>query len=104
MQHRSKLTSLLVLGTLSQAASAETFRCGDKLVSESSSTYQILSLCGEPTRKEVSEAQPIIRNRNGTVERAPAIRTEVWIYDRSSAPVAMKVVVVDGKVKSVGRP
>jgi hypothetical protein len=97
------LALLMFLGMLPQSGIADTFRCGDKLVSESSSLQQILSLCGEPTRKEISESQPIIYSPNGTVQRAPVVRTEVWIYDRSNTPIQMKVVVVDGKVKSVER-
>jgi hypothetical protein len=79
----------------------DTFRCGNRLVSEQSSISEIISRCGAPTSKEASEVHPTIRNKNGSVVRLPPVRTEVWTYRRESGALPMRVTIVDGKVKAV---
>jgi hypothetical protein len=80
---------------------AETFRCGNKLVTQDSPLSEIVAKCGTPSHKEVSDVQPTARSVNGTMQRLPTIRTEVWTYDRGANAFAMKVTVVDGKVTKV---
>jgi Protein of unknown function (DUF2845) len=79
----------------------DTFRCGDVLVSEYSSASEIVSKCGAPTNKTVSEVQPTVRNKNGALVRLPMVRTEVWTFDLGKGSLPMRVTLVDGKVKAV---
>jgi len=77
---------------------ADTFRCGSKLVTQDAPLSEIVAKCGAPSHKDVSEVQPTARTVNGTVQRLPAIRMEIWTYNRGSNAPGMKVTIVDGKV------
>jgi hypothetical protein len=90
-----------IIAAMPRASLGDTFRCGDMLVSEHSSSAEILSKCGAPTSTTVSEVQPTVRNKYGAVVRLPTVRTEVWTYDRGRGSFPMRVTVVDGKVKAV---
>jgi hypothetical protein len=90
-----------IIAAMPRVSPGDTFRCGDVLVSERSSASEIVSKCGAPTSKTVSDVQPTVRNKYGAVVRLPAVRTEVWTYDRGRGALPMRVTVVDGKVKAV---
>jgi hypothetical protein len=80
---------------------ADTFRCGSKLVTQDSPLSEIKAKCGEPSHKEVSDVQPTARTVNGTVQRLPTIRMEVWTYNRESNAPGIRVTIADGKVTKI---
>ena len=90
-----------MIAAMPRVSPGDTFRCGDVLVSEHSSASEIVSKCGAPTSTAVSDVQPTVRNKHGAVVRLPAVRTEIWTYDKGRGALPMRVTVVDGKVKAV---
>ena len=101
----SKWILLPLAGVLAcQAATAESFRCGQSIVSEDSTAEEILEKCGAPTSR-TSQTEDVYGpgvSGGGRVKRGTTT-TETWTYDRGSQSFKMVVVVVDGKVKSVER-
>ncbi len=93
------ITSIALMGP--STLLADTFRCGNKLVTQDSTLSDIVAKCGAPTHKEVNDVQPSARTVNGTMQRLPAVRTEVWTYNRGPNAFGMKVTVVDGKVTKI---
>ena len=87
-----------------QPATAESFRCGQSLVSENSTVAEILEKCGAPTSK-TSETVDVYGpgvSGGGRVKRGTTT-TETWTYDRGSQSFAMIVTIVDGRIKSIRR-
>ena len=85
------------------AAAAESMRCGKWVVSETSSTAEILEKCGEPQQKDVSKEDVVARNVSGYVTKVGVKVTERWRYQRSNNVLPMLVTIVDGKVVSIER-
>ena len=89
---------------LCQAAVAESFRCGQSIVSETSTVAEILEKCGAPTTKQsetVDVYGPAVSG-SGRVKRGTTT-TETWTYDRGSQSFKMVVIIVDGMVRSMER-
>ena len=100
--HTSRVVAIAaVVVMVPSVLPADTFRCGSKLVTQDAALSEIITKCGAPSHKEVSEVQPTARTVNGTVQRLPTIRMEVWTYNRGSNSLGMKVTVVDGKVTKI---
>ena len=92
------VAAAVLLIPVSVAVRADTYRCGNGLVSEESTVAEILAKCGQPTSKDVREVQPTARSVNGTVLKLPPVKIEVWTYTRSPG---LKVTIMDGKVESI---
>ncbi|HEY7639882.1 MAG TPA: DUF2845 domain-containing protein [Steroidobacteraceae bacterium] len=85
------------------AASAESMRCGKWVVSETSSSAEILEKCGEPQQKDVSHEDVYARNTLGNTNKIGVKVTERWRYQASNRALPMLVTIVDGKVISIER-
>ena len=87
-----------------QGATAESFRCGQSIVSEDNTAAEILEKCGAPTSK-TSETVDVYGpgvSGGGRVKRGTTT-TETWTYDRGSQSFAMIVTIVDGRIRSIRR-
>ena len=91
------------LSTLPLAASAESMRCGKWVVSESSSTTEVLEKCGEPQQKNVAREDVLSTNALNNPIKLGVKVTERWRYQRSNQALPMLVTIVDGKVISIDR-
>jgi hypothetical protein len=99
-----RLTALLlVLSILPLAASAESMRCGKWVISETSSTAEILEKCGEPQKKDISHEDVYARNALGNTNKIGVKVTERWRYQASNRVLPMLVTIVDGKIVSIER-
>jgi len=89
---------------LSNAAIAESFRCGQWIASADMSVEELLQKCGEPTQKKAETIDvygPTVSG-GGRVKRGTST-IEKWTYDRGSQAAPMVVTIVDGKIKSMER-
>nr|WP_298719636.1 DUF2845 domain-containing protein [uncultured Steroidobacter sp.] len=101
--HRYSLLCLAALATPG-VASADSMRCGKWVVNESMTVGELLSKCGEPQSREVTEDDVYMTSVNGgRVKTGKVTVTERWIYRASPRALPMAVVVVDGKVISITR-
>ena len=96
---------IAIAGLLAGApAGAESFRCGQSIVSEDSTVAEVLEKCGPPTSQDVEIVDvygPGVSGA-GRVKRG-VTRIETWTYDRGSQSFKMVVKIVDGKIKSMER-
>jgi Protein of unknown function (DUF2845) len=79
-----KLIPLLL--TVTTGAAAQSFQCGNKLVSEGASPPEVVAKCGEPTRIDrssiVRSSTAWIGNQAGVSNSAQVeIPVEVWLYN-----------------------
>jgi len=82
----------------------ENFRCGKWVVSSDLSLEELTSKCGEPTSKESTTQDVMIRNRDtGLMMKNGETTTETWTYDRGSNAAPMVVTIIDGRIKSIER-
>jgi hypothetical protein len=92
-----------ILLTLPAATWADSMRCGKWVVSETSSSAEILQKCGEPQQKEVAKADVVSRNLAGYVTKVGVKVTERWRYQASNRALPMLVTIIDGKVVRIER-
>lgn len=83
---------------MTQSATAETFRCGSKIVTKAITVAELVRLCGQPREKTVTEVEPRSTTLYGNSRVLPKIKTEIWIYDRGSQSFGMRVTILDGKI------
>ncbi len=100
---RAPIAVVLISLGLPQAASADSMRCGKWVVSETSSSAEILEKCGEPQQKDISKEDVVARNTTGYVRKVGVKVTERWRYQRGTNTLPMLVTIVDGKVVSIER-
>lgn len=84
-------------------ASGETIRCGSYLVDESASVEELLSKCGEPDQRETKFDDVWARNADGGTRVVGQTKTEYLTYDRGTQQAAIRVTIVDGKIRSIER-
>jgi hypothetical protein len=99
---KPSLLLLFVAASATLAHADESMRCGRWVVSSELSVQELLSKCGEPTRKEseTSDVRARHSNANGTFVVGQST-TEWWYYDRGSRSFTMVVTIIDGKIKSI---
>lgn len=99
-----KALLLTLLSLVPLAASAETFRCGNSIVSSDSSVADLLQKCGEPTARKTETRDVMSRNRNyDLLVKSGETTIETWVYDRGSQAKPMVVTIIDGRIKSIER-
>jgi hypothetical protein len=95
----ARILGLSLTLLLSATAQAESMRCGQFIVDETTSLAELLSKCGEPTSKETSAEDVLARNPDtGFTRKIGTKITERWRYQRSNRVLPMTVTIVDGKV------
>ena len=93
----------LCLLLLPIGASAETFRCGQSIITTETSVSELIHKCGEPTSRESRVEDVKARNRHGLMVKLGETTTETWTYDRGSRAAPMVVTIVDGAIKKIAR-
>jgi len=94
----------MLLLLLPIAARAETFRCGNWIVSSDLTVDDLLKKCGEPTTHKLEVRDVLVRNRDhGLMTKQGETIIETWTYDRGTQAKPMVVTIVDGKIKSIER-
>jgi hypothetical protein len=100
---RTLAAAVTVFLGLTSAALAESMRCGQWVVSETSSAAEILEKCGEPQKKDISHEDVYARNALGNTNKIGVKVTERWRYQASNRVLPMLVTIVDGKVVGIER-
>ena len=100
---RLRTIAMSLLSILPLAASAESMRCGNKIVNETMTTAEILQKCGEPQKKDVQKEDVVARNPAGYVTKRGEQVTECWYYKPTAGSLTMVVKILDGKVISIER-
>ena len=100
---RAPTVVMIAFSILPLAASADSMRCGKWVVSETSSSAEILEKCGEPQQKDVTKEDVYTKNTIGGTNKIGVKVTERWRYQASNRMLPMLVTIVDGKVVSVER-
>lgn len=86
---------LLVACSLTGEASADSFRCGRKVIREGDSRSEVLRRCGEPRYKDRGrEIVSVDRNRK-------KVSVERWYYKKSSRSLERVVMIHGGRVVAV---
>jgi hypothetical protein len=89
------MACLLVMPALIDTASADSFRCGRKVVRTGDSPVDLLQSCGEPRYKD--RGYESIRER-GSQKKA---RVERWYYKRSARALEQVVVIHKGRIVAI---
>ena len=89
---------------IAQPASAEGFRCGQRIATPDMSVAELLAACGEPTTKNVEVIEVYGPNAQGAgnIKRG-TVTVETWTYDRGPQAFAMVVTIEDGKIRKMER-
>ncbi|HEU4516613.1 MAG TPA: DUF2845 domain-containing protein [Steroidobacteraceae bacterium] len=87
-----------------QTASAEGFRCGQRIATPDMSVEELLDVCGEPTTKTVEVVDVYGPNTHGAgnIKRG-TVTVETWTYDRGSQASAMVVTIEEGEIRKMER-
>ena len=86
------------------AASAEGFRCGQRIATPDMTVEELLGACGQPTTRTVEVVDvhgPGVRG-SGNVKRG-TVTVETWTYVRSPQGFDMVVTIEDGNIKKMER-
>jgi hypothetical protein len=89
------LTCVLVSGACMQAASADSFRCGRKVVRSGDSPADLLARCGEPRHKD--KAYEDLRVRGSQKK----VRVERWYYKKNSRSLEQVVLIHKGRIIAI---
>jgi len=98
----------LVLGStllISCAASADTLRCGSKLISEGDPIEKVREYCGEPvvTKRTWITRQPRFEYGGQEIpfEGSEDVPVDLWTYDFGANKLMRRIRFVAGKVESI---
>ncbi|WP_298625285.1 DUF2845 domain-containing protein [uncultured Legionella sp.] len=94
----SVLVLLLNLGLCSCALA---MRCGDRLVYEGDTQFNVLTKCGEPLYRQVYEQSAPIFNAAGYQVGYGTSTVETWIYQKSSADFQYELIFNAGVLQSI---
>ena len=100
-------TALFLGSTLlvSCAASADTLRCGSKLISEGDTIEKVRQYCGEPvaTKRTWITRQPRFEYGGQEIpfEGTEDVPVDLWTYDFGANKLMRRIRFVAGKVESI---
>jgi len=105
MTHALRLAALAGLFAITVTALAdENFRCGKWVVSSDLSIEELTTKCGQPTSKESTTEDVLVRNRDtGLMTKNGETTTETWTFNRGTLAAPMVVTIIDGRIKSIER-
>ena len=90
---------------LSSAASADTLRCGSKLISEGDPIEKVRQYCGEPTatKRTWITRQPRFEYGGQEIpfEGTEDVPVDLWTYDFGANKLMRRIRFVAGKVESI---
>ena len=86
---------ILVFSVCGSDLSADSFRCGRKLIKTGDTTGDVIRVCGEPWYKDRGKEQIKL---NGVVKNASVQR---WYYKKNSRSLEHIVLIHQGRVKSI---
>ena len=89
---------------ISPALADESFRCNKWVVSSAMSLEEFTTKCGQPTSRESTTEDVLVRNRTtGLMVKTGETTIDTWTYDRGTQAAPMVVTIVDGVIKSIER-
>ncbi|WP_238584732.1 DUF2845 domain-containing protein [Legionella moravica] len=97
----ARIGLLTMVLNLSLMTSAMAMRCGDKLVYEGDSQYNVLIKCGEPLYKQIYEQSVPIYNQYGYQVGVGTSTIETWIYQKSSAEFQYELIFNSGVLQTI---
>lgn len=86
---------LCTLPVFAQDASADSFRCGRKLITQGDSAGELIRACGEPFHKDRGSEKLRL---DGVTRDA---RVERWYYKKSTRKLEHVIIIHKGKVVAV---
>jgi hypothetical protein len=86
---------IIVLSVVASDLSADSFRCGRKLIKTGDSTGDVIRVCGEPRHKDRGKEKIKL---NGVVKNTSVQR---WYYKKNSRSLEHIVLIYQGRVKSI---
>ncbi|CEG56650.1 DUF2845 domain-containing protein [Legionella fallonii] len=92
---------LVLLSSIFIVSTAEAMRCGNQLVQEGDSDFDVLSKCGEPLyKKDYDEAIP---QYNDQGNRIGAIKSSIskWYYQKSPGEFQYELIFDAGVLKHI---
>lgn len=93
--------SIAAMGAYSATVQAESFRCGDQVVTVGDDKARVLRYCGKPVVKE----RPLTKTGWSHDERGKRhrqhMRVENWVYDAPEGRMTRRLVFVDGKIADI---
>lgn len=99
-----KLVAFIVALGFSAIVHADSMRCGNKIVNESSTLGELVTKCGQPQSRDVEKEDVYAINPNGArVKTGGQTVKERWIYRPTPGTLPMAVQIVDGKIVSIAR-
>jgi len=88
-----------------QSASADTLRCGSKLISEGDPIEKVLQYCGEPVAKKRTwiTRQPRFEYGGQEIpfEGTEDVPVDLWTYDFGANKLMRRIRFMAGKVESI---
>jgi hypothetical protein len=96
-------TLMIAVGAAQIAVADESMRCGNWIVEAPISAEELLSKCGAPLKKEVTDEDVRATGRSGGSRVVGKTIVERWTYKPDSPSLAMIATVVDGKVTRIAR-
>jgi len=99
--------AVTVLATLllSDEASADTLRCGSKLISDGDPIEKVLQYCGEPVERKRTwiTRQPRFEYGGQEIpfEGSEDVPVDLWTYDFGANKLMRRIRLVAGKVESI---
>lgn len=94
----ASLAALLLLGVLAgRTAHAEDLWCGDKIITNGMTTFQVRAACGPPVEVRVRPREHHRRsNAYGTVDEFDDAPGEYWTYNFGSTRLMQRLLFVNG--------
>ena len=97
--------ALLAVLLLPTAATADTLRCGSKLISEGDPIEKVLEYCGEPVARSRTWITRQPRFEYGGQEipfpGSEDVPVDLWTYDFGASKLMRRIRLVAGKVESI---
>jgi hypothetical protein len=94
-QAHAFMAGLLVLGSFIDTATADSFRCGRKVIRTGDSPGDLLQRCGEPRYKD--RGYENTRAQGSQKE----VRVERWYYKKNSRALEQIVVIHKGRIIAI---
>jgi hypothetical protein len=97
------LTPILLAAAalLPAAARADTFRCGQYVISEGLRASVIEGRCGKPQSVERQSEPVMARRANGGTYQVGTATREIWVYTRSPGQFPARLTIEGGVAKKI---